>query len=104
MERYNVNSQEGKGAILFCVCRAKLSEGIDFKDRLCRSVIFLGIPYANKADSFMVEKGKYLKRKNSVYASDWKLIEASKAINQGLGRAVRHANDYGSILMMDNRY
>lgn len=30
---------------MFCVCKGKLSEGIDFKDKLCRSVVFLGIPY-----------------------------------------------------------
>lgn len=74
MDRFNKNSVEGKGALLFCVCRAKLSEGIDFKDRLCRSVIFLGIPYVNKGDSFIVSKGKYLEKMEYPYASDWKFI------------------------------
>jgi len=67
-------------------------------------VIFFGIPYVSKGDPFIVEKGKYLKKIKSPYASEWKFIEASKAINQGLGRTVRHANDYGSILLFDNRY
>lgn len=67
-------------------------------------MIFFGIPYVNKGDPFVVEKGDYLKKIKSQYASEWKFIEASKAINQGLGRAVRHATDYGSILLFDNRY
>jgi Rad3-related DNA helicase len=104
MERYIENSQKAKGAIMFCVCRAKLSEGIDFKDELCRSVIFLGIPYVSKGDPFIIHKGNYLKKIKSPHASTWKFIEASKAINQGLGRTVRHANDYGSILLFDDRY
>jgi regulator of telomere elongation helicase 1 len=89
---------------MFCVCRAKLSEGIDFKDELCRSVIFLGIPYVSKGDPFIIHKGNYLKKIKSPHSSTWKFIEASKAINQGLGRTVRHANDYGSILLFDDRY
>jgi len=69
MDRFNTQSQQGKGAVLFCVCRAKLSEGIDFKDKLCRSVIFLGIPYVNKGNAFIQEKGHYLKKIKSPYSS-----------------------------------
>ena len=33
------------GAILMGVCRGRLSEGLDFKDRKARLVIVIGIPY-----------------------------------------------------------
>ena len=48
------------GAILFCVCRGKVSEGLDFTDKLCRGVIFVGVPYPNISDPIMKEKRTYL--------------------------------------------
>lgn len=64
----------------------------------------MGIPYVNKGDPFVVSKGKYLNKMKYPFASEWKLIEASKAINQGLGRVVRNDKDFGSILLFDDRY
>jgi hypothetical protein len=32
MKNFTQNVTKSKGALLFCVVRAKLSEGIDFKD------------------------------------------------------------------------
>ena len=34
-----------KGAVLFCVCRGKVTEGLDFSNNLCRAVCLVGIPY-----------------------------------------------------------
>jgi len=33
-----------KGAILFCYCRGKVSEGIDFANEMARAVVLIGIP------------------------------------------------------------
>lgn len=51
-----------KGAILFCVCRGKVSEGLDFSDELCRAVIFVGVPYPNIKDPILNEKREYYDR------------------------------------------
>lgn len=38
------------GAIMFAVCRGKVSEGLDFSDDNARAVITVGIPYPNFKD------------------------------------------------------
>ncbi len=39
-----------KGAILCCVCRGKVSEGIDFADEMARAVVLVGIPFPPTTD------------------------------------------------------
>ncbi len=41
--RFRTSSKE-KGAILFCYCRGRVSEGIDFADEAARGVVLIGIP------------------------------------------------------------
>nr|CAD7426802.1 unnamed protein product [Timema monikensis] len=36
--------------------------------------------------------------------SAWYQLEASRAVNQAVGRVIRHANDYGAILLCDTRF
>lgn len=113
----------------------KLSEGINFSDRLGRGVIVVGLPFPNihsaewKAKVQHVEKIAY--ERGALTASTTttatKEITQSKAtpqqqaakkeagrefyenacmraVNQSIGRAIRHRNDYACILLMDKRY
>lgn len=35
---------------------------------------------------------------------EWYNLEASRAVNQAIGRVIRHKDDYGAILLLDNRF
>ena len=106
-------SQSIKGAILFCVFRGKMSEGIDFRDEQARAAIIVGIPYPNVMDPKVKMKKDYQDSKKSARAGkggrvlsggEWYTQQAYRALNQALGRCIRHKNDYGAILLMDYRF
>ena len=44
IEAYRENASQDGGAILFCVCRGKVSEGIDFANEAARAIIIVGLP------------------------------------------------------------
>ena len=62
MSIYTKQARTEKGAILFAVCRGKISEGIDFTDELARAVFMIGIPYPPIYETKVVYKKEYLNR------------------------------------------
>ena len=110
-------SRDLKGGILFSVCRGSCSEGMNFKNDNARLVIVIGIPYAYLGDpktqlrkEYQDEFNKYYysfinnKKIKKLSGSEWYNQNALKCVNQALGRVIRHANDYGSMLLIDTRY
>ncbi|CDW56534.1 Helicase C 2 and DEAD 2 domain containing protein [Trichuris trichiura] len=91
------------GAILFAVVGGKMSEGINFSDNLCRCVVIIGMPYPNRFSLELQEKMNYL---NSLFNSGQEYYEdlCFKAINQSVGRAIRHSKDFASLVFLDCRY
>ncbi|DBA01294.1 TPA: hypothetical protein N0F65_001799 [Lagenidium giganteum] len=92
------------GAILMSVVGGKMSEGINFSDELARCVVMVGMPYPNIRDPELVEKMKYLDSHRP--GSGRGLFEnlCMKAVNQSIGRSIRHQNDHACILLVDHRY
>ncbi|XP_061180110.1 ATP-dependent DNA helicase DDX11-like isoform X1 [Saccostrea echinata] len=98
------------GAILLCVVGGKMSEGINFSDDLGRGVIMVGMPYPNIKSPELQEKMQYL---NSNFPRDknghlpgqvhYENL-CMKTVNQSIGRAIRHREDYATILLLDKRY
>ncbi|XP_053111257.1 ATP-dependent DNA helicase DDX11 isoform X2 [Hemicordylus capensis] len=97
------------GALLFSVVGGKMSEGINFSDDLGRCVIMVGMPYPNIKSPELQEKMAYLDKtmpKTAGPAPGRMLIEnlCMKAVNQSIGRAIRHQKDFASIMLLDHRY
>ncbi|KAL3265964.1 hypothetical protein HHI36_010151 [Cryptolaemus montrouzieri] len=105
LEKYDVEIKRTKKALMFSVVGGKLSEGLNFSDDLGRCVIVVGLPYANIKAADLKEKMTYLDMKEGNGAG--RIFYENlcmKAVNQCIGRAVRHKNDYASVILLDERY
>ncbi|KAI9486606.1 MAG: helicase C-terminal domain-containing protein [Benjaminiella poitrasii] len=106
------NENEQDGALMFAVFRGKVSEGIDFSDNYCRAVVTLGIPFPSFKSLETNLKREYNNRiksesnnsQNVLSGNDWYTAQAYRAINQALGRCIRHKNDWGAIVLIDERF
>jgi fanconi anemia group J protein len=108
MEEYYEGINSNKGGLFFAVCRGKVSEGLDFSDRNARGVIIVGIPFPNLKDSKVDAKKRYndagSKSLGLLTGGQWYEQQAFRALNQALGRCIRHKNDWGAILLADERF
>lgn len=103
-----IDTGRGKGATFLGVCRGKISEGLDFSDQYGRAVIVTGLPYPPLFDPKVRLKKQYIdNNKNSgddMNGETWYMLEATKAVNQAIGRVIRHNKDYGAILLCDAQF
>ena len=53
------------------VCRGRLSEGLDFKDRRARVVIIVGIPYPSLMEPKIILKRYYLDNKRATLGAQY---------------------------------
>ncbi|CAE7402093.1 BRIP1 [Symbiodinium natans] len=104
-----INSvRRGRGALALAVYRGKLSEGLDFTDDLCRAVICIGIPYPMVNDPVVLAKRQWNdsrpRKPGTLTGDQWYEQQAYRAINQALGRCLRHHQDFGAVLLLDARW
>eukprot|EP00923_Selenidium_pygospionis_P057572 GHVN01100649.1.p2 GENE.GHVN01100649.1~~GHVN01100649.1.p2 ORF type:complete len:776 (+),score=64.22 GHVN01100649.1:3223-5550(+) len=96
------------GALLFAVYRGKVSEGLDFVDDNARCVVCIGIPYPNYKDLEVRNKqdfnNEYAARLKLCRGYTWYEAQAYKALNQALGRCIRHSLDWGAVILLESRF
>ena len=99
-----------------------MSEGINFSDALGRCVLIVGLPYPNIASASIQAKMEYIEsstkerlgkegmakveveRKAKEEAREWYENACMRAVNQSIGRAIRHKADYAAVVMVDGRF
>lgn len=116
--------KKSNGALLLSVVGGKMSEGINFSDRLGRCVVVIGLPYPNMHSPDWKARIEYiestvLKRlsggDNAVpnpthtamakqASRDFYENACMRAVNQSIGRAIRHRGDYAAIVLLDRRF
>lgn len=109
-----VLQKDGNGAVLFSVVGGKLSEGINFSDELARAVIMIGLPYPNVMSGELIARKEFVETstlsktgsKQLASQASKEFIEniCMKAVNQSVGRSIRHVNDYSMIFLIDLRF
>ncbi|XP_016986534.1 ATP-dependent DNA helicase DDX11 [Drosophila rhopaloa] len=107
LEKYAlaIKASQSGGALLLSVVGGKLSEGLNFADDLGRAVLVVGLPYPNRQAPELQERMRHLDEKlgpgsgNEFYEN-----LCMKAVNQCIGRAVRHIKDYACVYLLDERY
>ncbi|KAK3101069.1 hypothetical protein FSP39_000727 [Pinctada imbricata] len=100
--------EDRDGALFIAVCRGKVSEGLDFTDDNARAVITVGIPFPNFKDVQVKLKREYndahRASRGLLSGSEWYEIQAFRALNQALGRCIRHRKDWGALILVDERF
>lgn len=149
LQEYAAAIDAGKGGLLLSVVGGKMSEGINFSDRLGRGVIIVGLPFPNANSAEWKAKMEYIEGatmerlsaptpgidtesdvscsaalalEKGVVVGKKRLSEAEKkasakaagrefyengcmrAVNQSIGRAIRHREDYAVIVLLDKRF
>ncbi|KAL3666229.1 hypothetical protein V7S43_009014 [Phytophthora oleae] len=109
-EYHQAISDNPKGAVFFAVCRGKVSEGIDFSNDKGRAVVITGLPFPPTKDPKIILKKSILDEavvppgELKLTGNAWYIQQASRAVNQAIGRVIRHRHDYGAIILLDERF
>lgn len=120
LHHYASTIDHGRGALLLSVVGGKLSEGINFSNKLGRGVLIVGLPFPNIRSPVWQAKLEYIEEKTyqdgrsgseasrrssaKAAARDFYENACMRAVNQCIGRAIRHRNDYAAIILVDKRY
>lgn len=104
METYRTACSNGRGAILLCVARGKVSEGIDFDHHYGRAVLCIGVPFQYTESRILKARLEFLRENYRIRENDFLSFDAMRHAAQCLGRVLRGKDDYGVMVLADRRF
>ncbi|EFX06354.1 tfiih complex helicase [Grosmannia clavigera kw1407] len=104
LETYRTACCNGRGAILLCVARGKVSEGIDFDHQYGRTVLSMGVPFQYTESRILKARLEFLRETYRIRENDFLSFDAMRHAAQCLGRVLRGKDDYGIMVLADRRY
>ncbi|EAT82740.2 hypothetical protein SNOG_09475 [Parastagonospora nodorum SN15] len=104
LETFRTACNNGRGAVLLCVARGKVSEGIDFDHHYGRTVLCMGVPYQYTESRILKARLEFLRETYRIKESDFLSFDAMRHAAQCLGRVIRGKDDYGIMVLADKRF
>ena len=104
LETYRTACNNGRGAVLLCVARGKVSEGIDFDHHYGRTVICIGVPFQYTESRILKARLEFLRETYHIRENDFLSFDAMRHAAQCLGRVLRGKDDYGIMVLADRRF
>ncbi|ROT34944.1 DNA repair helicase [Sodiomyces alkalinus F11] len=104
LETYRTACCNGRGAILLCVARGKVSEGIDFDHQYGRAVLNIGVPFQYTESRILKARLEFLRETYHIRENDFLSFDAMRHAAQCLGRVIRGKDDYGVMVLADRRF
>lgn len=104
LRNYQRACDTGRGAVLLCVARGKVSEGVDFSHHHGRCVVCIGLPFQYTRSAALQQRLLYLKQHHQVSQSEYLTFDAIRQAAQCSGRVIRSKSDYAVMVFADSRY
>ncbi|KAJ5053984.1 uncharacterized protein L3040_000272 [Drepanopeziza brunnea f. sp. 'multigermtubi'] len=104
LDTYRTACNNGRGAILLCVARGKVSEGIDFDNQYGRTVLCIGVPFQYTESRILKARLEFLRETYRIRENDFLSFDAMRHAAQCLGRVLRGKDDYGIMVLADRRF
>jgi DNA excision repair protein ERCC-2 len=104
LETYRTACSNGRGAVMFCVARGKVSEGIDFDNHYGRTVLMIGVPFQYTESRILKARLEFLRDNYRIRENDFLSFDAMRHAAQCLGRVLRGKDDYGIMVLADRRF
>ena len=104
LETFRTACCNGRGAVLLCVARGKVSEGIDFDHHYGRTVLCIGVPFQYTKSRILMARLEFMRENYRIRENDFLSFDAMRHAAQCLGRVIRGKDDYGIMVLADRRF